>query len=192
MTGGTSSASRRASRLICRSGPVRRSRACSRSGRRRGRRAAAGDPRRCGTARRLAERERPAPDGLHGGAQDDSSAADDRVARRHRGDASASRLADGAGGALATAGERRPGLASARPNRRPQDTGAHGQVRGSPCATNAYPNAARRKGMQCCEQDEGRPLGVEVQALASNPLTLRGSRVQVVSGEDTARRERVR
>ena len=48
------------------------------------------------------------------------------------------------------------------------------------------------KGKQCCERDEGWPLGVEVQALASNRLTLRGSRVHVVSGEETARPERVR
>ena len=49
-----------------------------------------------------------------------------------------------------------------------------------------------RKGTQCCERDEGGPLGAEVQALASNHLTLRGSRVQVVSGEEKARCERVR
>jgi transposase len=48
------------------------------------------------------------------------------------------------------------------------------------------------KGEQCCERDEGWPLGVEVQALASNRLTLRGSRVRVVSGEETACLERVR
>ena len=44
----------------------------------------------------------------------------------------------------------------------------------------------------CCTQDEGRPLGTALQEEVPNHLTLRGSRARVVSGEETARRDRVR
>ena len=44
----------------------------------------------------------------------------------------------------------------------------------------------------CCTQDEGRPLAAALQEEAANHLTLRGSRARVVSGEEKARRDRVR
>jgi len=44
----------------------------------------------------------------------------------------------------------------------------------------------------CCTQDEGWPLAAVLQEEAANHLTLRGSRARVVSGEETARPDRVR
>jgi hypothetical protein len=43
-----------------------------------------------------------------------------------------------------------------------------------------------------CTQDEGRPLAAALQEAAANHLPLRGSRARGVSGEETARHDRVR
>jgi hypothetical protein len=45
---------------------------------------------------------------------------------------------------------------------------------------------------QCFIEDEGRPLGVGLQELASNYLKLRGLRVRVVSVEEKAEANSVR
>jgi hypothetical protein len=44
--------------------------------------------------------------------------------------------------------------------------------------------AARQKGVQCCLEDEGRPLGVGLQGRIPNHLKLRWSRARVVSVEE--------
>ncbi len=51
-----------------------------------------------------------------------------------------------------------------------------------------------RRSTPCCMEDEGRPLGIGVQAQVSNHLELRGSRAQVVSveGKGAARPRQVR
>jgi hypothetical protein len=50
----------------------------------------------------------------------------------------------------------------------------------------------RRSRKQCFIEDEGRPLGVGLQELASNHLKLRGLRVRVVSVEEKAKANFVR
>ncbi len=50
----------------------------------------------------------------------------------------------------------------------------------------------QRLWLQCFIEDEGGPLGVGLQELASNHLKLRGSRVHVVSVEEKAEANSVR
>lgn len=59
-----------------------------------------------------------------------------------------------------------------------QTGGVHGASRMRP----------QRLRKQCFIEDEGRPLGVGLQELASNHLKLRGLRVRVVSVEEKAER----
>ena len=63
-----------------------------------------------------------------------------------------------------------------------QSGGVHGALRMRP----------QRLWSQCFIEDEGRPLGVGLQELASNHLKLRGSRVHVVSVEEKAEANSVR
>ena len=63
-----------------------------------------------------------------------------------------------------------------------QRGGVHGALRMRP----------QRLWLQCFIEDEGRPLEVGLQELASNHLKLRGSRVHVVSVEEKAEANSVR
>ncbi len=62
------------------------------------------------------------------------------------------------------------------------------------CATTARRSAhdLSTPEQPCCTQEEGRPLRTAWQEEVLNHLTRRGSRARVVSGEETARRDRVR